>query len=64
MSKNVKRGLVSLVGVLGVIALLLGIFTDIYSFGIGLIIAIALWIVSGVMATMLGVKGEEKRRES
>jgi len=60
MSKNVKRGLVSIVGGLGVIVLLLGIFTDVYSFGIGLVIAIALWIVSGVMATMLGVKEEKK----
>ncbi len=60
MSKNVKRGLVSLLGGLGLIALLVGIFTDIYSFGIGLIIAIAFWIVSGVLATMLGVKEKKK----
>ena len=60
MSKNVKTGLVSLVGGLGAIALLIGIFTHVYSFGVGLIIAIAFWVASGVMATMLGVKKEKK----
>ncbi len=62
MTKNVKRGLVSLLGGIGLIALLLGIFTDIYSFGIGLIIAIAFWIVSGVLATMLGLKDQKTKK--
>jgi len=56
MTANVKRGIVALLGGLGTIALLLGIFTKIYSFGVGLIIAIAIWIITGAIATMLGTK--------
>ncbi len=62
MSKNAKTGLVSLLGGLGLIALLVGIFTEIYSFGIGLIICIAFGVISGVLATMLGVKDETKKQ--
>ena len=62
MSKNAKMALVSLLGGLGLIALLVGIFTDALSFSAGLIIAIAFWIVSGVVATMLGVKKEKTEK--
>lgn len=59
MSKNVKTGLISLMGALGLIALLIGIFTDAYSFGIGLVIAVAFWVGSGVLARFLGIEKEK-----
>lgn len=55
MKKNQKQAIVSLISGLGVIVLLVGVFTDIYEFTTGLIIAIALWIIDGVVATFLGV---------
>ena len=62
MLKNVKTGLVSLLGGLGLVAFFVGIFTDIYSFGIGLIIAIAFWSAGGVLARVLGIKEETKKQ--
>lgn len=56
MKDNTKKGIVALMGGLGVIALLLGIFTNVYQFGTGLLIAIAIWIVTGAVSIMMGVK--------
>lgn len=55
MSKDTKNGIITLIGGAGLIALLLPIFTGIYSFSWGLIVAIAIWIITGAVATMLGV---------
>jgi hypothetical protein len=49
MSRNAKIAYVSLIGLAGLMALLVGIFTAL-SFGIGLIIAIACWVGSGILA--------------
>ena len=48
MSRNAKIAYVSLIGLVGLIVLLVGIFTPL-SFGIGLIIAIACWVGSGIL---------------
>jgi len=55
MSKNAARAYVSALSALGVIILLLGIFTPL-SFVVGLIIAIACWIGSGILGRYWGVK--------
>lgn len=55
MSKNAARAYVSALSALGVIILLLGIFTAL-SFWVGLIIAIACWIGSGILGRYWGVK--------
>jgi hypothetical protein len=59
MSKNAKRAYVSALSALGVIILLFGIFTPL-SFWVGLIIAIACWIASGILGTYWGIKKEKK----
>ena len=59
MSKNAKRAYVSALSALGVIILLLGIFTPIISFVVSLIIAIACWIASGILGRYWGVKGKK-----
>jgi len=59
MSKNAKRAYVSALGALGVIILLLGIFTPLLGFWTGLIIAIACWIASGILGRYWGVKGKK-----
>jgi hypothetical protein len=55
MSPNAKRAYVSALSALGVIILLFGIFTPL-SFWVGLIVAIACWIGSGILARYWGVK--------
>jgi len=52
-----KRVIVSAMGALGLIVLIVGLFTDLYEFyPYGLFAAISIWILSGVVATYLGVK--------
>jgi len=59
MSKNAKRAYVSALSALGVIILLVGIFTPLLGFVVGLIIAIACWIGSGILGRYWGVKGKK-----
>jgi hypothetical protein len=56
MSKNAKIAYVSLIGLVGLIVLLVGIFIHPYSFFVGLIIAIACWVGSGILARYWEVK--------
>ena len=62
MSKNAKRAYVSALSAVGVIILLVGIFTP-FSFVAGLIIAIACWIASGILGRYWGVKKEKKEED-
>jgi hypothetical protein len=50
MSRNAKIAYVSLIGLAGLMVLLVGLFTSAYGFFVGLIIAIALWVGSGILA--------------
>ena len=59
MSKNAKRAYISALSALGVIILLIGIFTSLLSFWAGLIIAIACWIASGILGRYWEVKGKK-----
>jgi hypothetical protein len=59
MSRNTKKGMVSLLGGAGFIALLIGLFTGVYSFWIGVIVAFSFWIVTGAVSTMIGTKEQE-----
>ena len=49
MSKRAKKAYISLFGLVALIVLLVGLFTSAYSFQIGLIIAIAIWVGSGIL---------------
>ncbi len=55
MKKNEKEALVKLLGAIGLIILLVGIFTPL-EFVYGLVIALAIWILTGVVKIYLGVK--------
>ena len=55
MSSNAKKALISLMGGAGFIVLIIG-FTDVYSFWVGVIGAFSIWIVTGAVSTLLGVK--------
>jgi hypothetical protein len=56
MSKNAKIAYVSLISLAGLIVLLVGLFTDAYSFWVGLIIAIACWVGSGILGRYWEIK--------
>jgi hypothetical protein len=55
MKKRSKETLVKLMGALGLIVLLIGIFSPL-DFWYGLLGALVLWILSGVVAHYFGVK--------
>ena len=59
MSRNAKRAYVSLLGLIGLIILLVGLFTPAYGFIIGLIIAIAIWVGSSILARYWAVKKDK-----
>ena len=61
MKQNEKAALVKLLGGLGFLSLLVGIFTPI-EFMYGLLGAFVFWIMSGVVATYLGVDKKKKKR--
>jgi len=48
MKKNTKETLVALMGAIGFIVLLVGIFTP-FDFTYGLLIALIIWILTGVV---------------
>ena len=50
MSKNAKKAIVSALGGLGLVMILLGALAHIYPTTTGVIIAIALWVTSGVLS--------------
>ncbi|MDH3472002.1 MAG: hypothetical protein OEM94_11870 [Acidimicrobiia bacterium] len=50
MTANKKELIVGVLGVAGLIVLLLGLFTESYEFMLGLVIAIGIWSVSGLLA--------------
>ncbi|ADJ26679.1 hypothetical protein Dehly_1391 [Dehalogenimonas lykanthroporepellens BL-DC-9] len=58
MSRKAKQAWISLISLAGLIVLLVGLFTDLYRFLVGLIIAIALWVGSGILGRYWGVKGD------
>jgi len=60
MSKNAKRAYISILSLIGLIILLVGLFTDAYDFMIGLIIAIVCWAGSGILAKYWGVKKKKE----
>ena len=63
MSQRAKRAYVSLLGLIGLIILLVGAMTHVYPTTIGVIIALACWIGSGILARYWGLKKEKSEKE-
>ena len=59
MSQQAKIASISVISLVGLVVLLVGVFTDVYSFTLGLIIAIVCWVGSGILARYWGVKKEK-----
>ncbi|MFC1690912.1 hypothetical protein ACFL0W_01915 [Nanoarchaeota archaeon] len=62
MKRNQKEAMIKLLGGIGLIVLLIGLFTGTYEFMNGLIAAIAIWILSGVVAKYWGIEPEKKKK--
>jgi uncharacterized membrane protein len=56
LTAKAKRAYVSILSALGLVVLLVGLFTDAYPFTTSLIIAIVCWIASGILAKFWEVK--------
>ena len=56
MDKNQKEALVWLLGSIGLIVLLVSIFTNFYGFNYGLLAAIIIWIIAGFVKRFYGIK--------
>jgi len=56
MKKNQKEALVWLLGAIGFLILLGGIFTHLYEFTYGLIVAIIIWTMAGFVRRYYGIK--------
>ena len=56
MNKSQKEALVWLLGSVGLIVLLISIFTNFYSFNYGLLAAIIIWIIAGFVKRFYGIK--------
>ncbi|MFC1742144.1 hypothetical protein ACFL3V_06420 [Nanoarchaeota archaeon] len=63
MKTREKEALIKLLGGIGLIVLLIGLFTGLYEFMHGLIAAIAIWILTGVVAKYLGVEKETGKKK-
>jgi hypothetical protein len=50
MTGSPKELVVGVLGVAGLVFFLLGLFTEAYGFGVGLVIGIAFWSLSGLLA--------------
>jgi len=67
MTYDQKKGLKSLVDGLGVMAILIGALTRLYDVIIGVIIALAIWIIGGPILRMMGLypeKGGESKTDA
>jgi len=56
MSRNAKIAYVSLLSLVGLILLLVGLFTAAFGFFVGLIAGIACWVGSGILARYWEIK--------
>ena len=63
---NGKNAFVSLLGGIGLIVLVVGLFTDYYSFGYGIIGAVVIWVFTGVLKSLWGIGdiGEHGHRDA
>ncbi|MFC1454773.1 hypothetical protein ACFLQI_01650 [Candidatus Undinarchaeota archaeon] len=60
MKKNEKDAFVALLGAIGLILILIPIFTNLYPFTQGLLAALAFWIASGILKTHLELQSKEE----
>ena len=63
MTKSTKELIVGALGVAGLLVFLLGLFTETYGFGVGLVFAIGIWSVSGLSARYWDVPKWNSRQD-
>lgn len=63
MNKSRKKAMGGLIFSIGLIVLLIGAMTDIYTATVGVIIALAIWLVGGPIVILLGREKEEPPKQ-
>ena len=63
MTNGTKELIVGPLGVAGVVVLLVGLLAETYEFMLGLVIAIGIWLVSGLLARYWGVRKWKRSRD-
>ena len=61
---NGKSAFISLLGGIGLLVLVVGIFTDMYPLGQAIIAAVAIWIVTGVLKSYWGIEDIGKHHQT
>jgi hypothetical protein len=56
MKRNQQLAVITLLGGSGVLAVLIGLFTGLYGLMHGVVIAMAIWVVTGSLAVLWGMK--------
>ena len=64
MSRKAKTAVVSSLGALGLIMILLGALAHIYPTTTGIIIAIALWVTSGILRKYWNLEKGKAKKDS
>lgn len=62
MKNNEREALVNLLNGIGLIVLLIGIFLKFYDFTYGLVAAIAIWTIAGVVKSYYGMKEKTSKK--
>lgn len=63
MNRGTKELVVGVIGVTALVLFLIGLFTDAYDTMVGLVIAIGLWALSGLLARYWNVPKWNARRQ-
>jgi multisubunit Na+/H+ antiporter MnhB subunit len=61
MQKRCKTAIVDLLGVIGIIIILVGLFTPIIDFWYGVLIAIIIWLLTGVIKKYWRIEPKKKK---
>lgn len=61
MKKRCKTGIVDLLGAIGFIIIIISFLTDAYDFWTGVLIAVIIWIITGVIKKFWNVEVKKKK---
>jgi len=61
MDKKGKTAVVDLLGAIGLIVIILSFLTDAYDFWAGLLVAVIIWILTGVVKKYWRIEDEKKK---
>lgn len=63
MQKRCKTAIVDLLGVIGIIIILIGLFTPYLDFWYGVLIAIIIWLITGVIKKYWRIEPQQVKKK-